>query len=101
MIFSRKEEIHWYFKLCIVCFKYKYLMPYGKLFINLACSICTEKKDLGPLFPCTDLAFGDSLRLIETLRLTFTANGINFKYFKVISTRFRQLSPIIHALILM
>jgi hypothetical protein len=71
-------------------------MPYGKLFINLACSSCTvstEKKDLGPIFPCTDLAFGDSLRLIETLRLTFTANGINFKYFKVIFTRFRQLSP--------
>jgi hypothetical protein len=28
----------------LVCFKYKYLeMPYNKLFINLACSVCTEK----------------------------------------------------------
>jgi hypothetical protein len=46
-------------------------MPYDKLFINLACSVCTEKyrtsvflykprelslykKDLGPIFLCTD-----------------------------------------------
>jgi hypothetical protein len=51
-------------------------MPYNKLFINLACSVCTEKyrtlvflykprpagsiceKELGPMFLCTDLAFG-------------------------------------------
>ena len=51
-------------------------MPYNKLLINLACSVCTKKyqtsvfctnlvlrarsvqKDLGLIFPCTDLALG-------------------------------------------
>ena len=55
----------------------EYRMPYNKLFINLACSVCTEKyrtsvffvqtsayglglykKDLGPIFLCTYLALG-------------------------------------------
>ena len=59
MVFSGKEGIHWYFfvffdQMCttllicisnhafLVCLKYKCHIN-NKLFINLACSVCTEK----------------------------------------------------------
>ena len=48
----------------LVCFKYKCLMPYNKLFNKLACLVYTEKYWTSvfltsrSIFLCTDLVFG-------------------------------------------